>query len=48
MYYISPMDAAQNWIFINIYIYFQFDHMAKWNLFDVVNSVILKFPADDF
>ena len=22
-----------------------FNHMAKWNLFDVVNSVILKFPA---
>ena len=30
------------------------NHMARWNLFDVVNSVILKFPAvskfpaDDF
>ena len=23
------------------------NHMAQWNLFDVVNSVILKFPADD-
>ena len=22
-------------------------HMAQWDLFDVVNSVILKFPADD-
>ena len=22
------------------------NHMAKWNLFDVVNNVILKFPAD--
>ena len=22
-------------------------HMAQWNLFYVVNSVILKFPADD-
>ena len=21
------------------------NHMAEWNLFDVVNSVILKFPA---
>ena len=23
------------------------NHMAQWNLFDVVNSVILKFSADD-
>ena len=21
------------------------NHMAQWNLFDVVNSIILKFPA---
>ena len=21
--------------------------MAQWNVFDMVNSVILKFPADD-
>ena len=26
---------------------FAVNHMAQWNLFDVVNSVILKFPADD-
>ena len=25
-----------------------FNHMAQWNLFDVVNSVILKFPAAIF
>ena len=24
---------------------FLFNHFAQWNLFDVVNSVILKFPA---
>ena len=23
------------------------NHMAQWNLFDAVNNVILKFPADD-
>ena len=23
------------------------NHMAEWNLFDVINGVILKFPADD-
>ena len=23
------------------------NHMAQWNLFDAVNIVILKFPADD-
>ena len=23
------------------------NHMTQWNLFDVVNIVILKFPADD-
>ena len=23
------------------------NHMAEWNLFDVVNSVSLKFPTDD-
>ena len=23
----------------------KFNHLAQWNLFDVVNSVILKFPA---
>ena len=26
---------------------FRFNHMAEQNLFDVVNNVILKFPADD-
>ena len=23
------------------------NHMAQWNLFDAVNNVISKFPADD-
>ena len=23
------------------------NHMAQWNMFDVVNSVILKYAADD-
>ena len=23
------------------------NHMAQWNLFDLVNNVILKFPAND-
>ena len=27
---------------------FNINHMAMWNLFDVVNSVILKFPAVAF
>ena len=27
-------------------IFTKHNHMAQWNLFDVVNSVILKFPAD--
>ena len=27
-------------------LYFGFNHMAQWNLFDVINGVILKFPAD--
>ena len=26
---------------------FKFNHIAQWNLFDFVNSYILKFPADD-
>ena len=33
----------KNHVSCNLY----YNHMAQWNLFDVVNSVILKFPADD-
>ena len=29
------------------FISFSFNYMVQWNLLDFVNSVILKFPADD-
>ena len=28
--------------------HFSNNHMAQWNLFDIVNSVILKFPANNY
>ena len=36
----------RNSAFSNTEVSLLIDHMAEWNLFDVVNSFILKFPAD--
>ena len=35
------------WIGLILAISVECGQMAQWNLFDVVNSVILKFPTDD-
>ena len=39
-------DSSVKVILDNSNIYKNSHHMAEWNMFDVVNSVILKFPAD--
>ena len=36
----------RNSAFSNTEVSLLIDHMVEWNLFDVVNSFILKFPAD--
>ena len=43
-YLITFEIITNQWYRLNDNVY---DHMVQWNLFDVVNSVILKFPADD-
>ena len=39
-------DSSVKVLLDNSNIYKNSHHMAEWNMFDVVNSVILKFPTD--
>ena len=39
------MNALNMWKKGKTTCYMPTNHMAEWNLFDVINSVILEFPA---